>query len=105
LFFPAFSYLFVGSDEGAAGWTLVRIFFMGLPKSKAQIAWVRYWVVCLRRFVLAVCLRRWVLLELFACAALGCLFACSVGICLICLPARRWLSVCLPRTGATLIDQ
>ncbi|GGC34682.1 hypothetical protein GCM10011400_21560 [Paraburkholderia caffeinilytica] len=38
--------------SAACSWGPIRVlrvcgFFMGLPKSKAQIAWGRYWVVCL----------------------------------------------------------
>jgi hypothetical protein len=57
-----------GSDWGDAG---LRLFFMGLPKSKAQIAGRRYWVVptegfwffCLRG-ALGVLLWRWPFLDL-----------------------------------------
>jgi hypothetical protein len=40
--FLAFGCLFGRSDEDDAG---LGLFFMGLPKSKAQIGWGRYWVV------------------------------------------------------------
>jgi hypothetical protein len=50
---------------------------MGLPKSKAQIAWRRYWVVCLLGGGwFFVCLRRWAFLDLFACSAL---IVCASG--------------------------
>jgi hypothetical protein len=62
---------------------LVCGFFMGLPKSKAQIGWGRYWVVP-TALGFGWC---------FACSALVCLCFCGGGLCLIWLPVRR-LFVC-----------